>query len=349
MTKINHRMIQLARESRGLTQSELAEKMKIPQGNLSRMERGDYIGFKDEHLDKFSTILNYPKEFFYQTNQIATSDTHYRKAIVLDQRTKLKAEAIMNIYKFHIEEMLTSLDLGNKNIPILREQHDSPQKIAKYLRSYWKVPKGTIDNLTKVIEDNGIIVIQLDFETDKIDGRTIVSDTGHPIIFLNKTASGDRQRTTLAHELGHVILHMSTIPTFGRDEETEAFDFGAEFLMPLAECEYDLSGNLTLERLADLKRVWKIAMQAILYRAQKQELITYNKARYLWSQFTTKGWRKREPIDIPRETPTLFTRMVDVLMTELEYTKKDLAKVFKLNAPEIDDRFFSNKTKLRVA
>jgi Zn-dependent peptidase ImmA (M78 family)/DNA-binding XRE family transcriptional regulator len=348
MTKINHRMIQLARESRGLTQSELAEKMDIPQGNLSRMERGDYAGIKDEYLEKFSKILNYPADFFYQTNQISTSDTHYRKSIVLDQKTKLKAEALMNIYKFHVEEMLVCLDLGNKNIPILREQHDSPEKTAKYLRSYWKIPKGPIDDLSMVIEQNGIIVIHIDFETDKIDGRTIIADTGHPIIFINKTASGDRQRITLGHELGHVILHLSTMPTFGRDEEIEAFAFAAEFLMPLSECEYDLS-NLSIERLADLKRVWKIAMQAILYRAQTQELIPYNKARYLWSQFSSKGWKKKEPIDVPKEMPTLFTRMVNILMKDLDYTKKDLAKIFKLNTQEIDDRFFSNKPKLRIA
>lgn len=120
-------------------------------------------------------------------------------------------------------------------------------------------------------------------------------------------------------------------------------------MLPLAECQYDLASGLTIEKLADLKRIWKIAMQAILYRAQRQKLISYNKARYLWAQLSSKGWKKREPIEIPIEIPTLFNRMVNLLMTELDYTKKDLAKIFKLNQTEIDERFFTQKTKLRVA
>lgn len=346
MEKINHKMIQLARESRGYTQTELAIKMDIPQGNLSRMER-DELGVKDEHLDKMCAILNYPKDFFYQRNHICTTDTHYRKTITIDQKTKLKAEALMNIYKFNVEEMLKSLDVKN-NIPVIKDQYDSPEQIAKYVRSYWKIPRGAIDNLSKVVEDNGILVIQVDFETEKIDGRTIVTDTGHPIIFINKNASGDRQKLTLAHELGHVILHINGVPSFARDEEDEAFRFGIEFLMPLNECQYDLTDKLSIEKLADLKRIWKISMQSILYRAQKQELVNKNRCKYLWSIFSAKGWRKVEPIEIPKETPTLISRMITMFNVNLEYSKDEIAKIFSLNVNEVDNRYFKQNNKLRV-
>lgn len=341
-------MIQLARESRGYSQTELAVLLDIAQGNLSRIERGD-VGVTDSNFEKLCKVLNYRKEFFYQENQISNPDTHYRKAVVLDQKTKLKAEAIMNIYKFNIEEMLKDLDISTSNIPVMRDQYDSAEKIAIYLRSYWNLPKGAIDNLSKILEDNGIIIVQMDFETDKIDGRTILTNTGHPIIFINKNLSGDRQRLTLAHELGHVILHSSNMPVFGRDEEEEAFNFGIEFLMPLSECKYDLTGNLTLERLADLKRVWKVSMQAILYRVQAQKILTYNKCRYLWAQISTRGWKKSEPIDIPKEASTLIGRMLNMFTNELEYSKEDLAAIFKLNVSEMEDRYFAKSGKLRVA
>ena len=340
-------MIQLARESRGYTQTELAEKMEIPQGNLSRMERGD-IGIKDEHIEKICSILNYPLDFFYQTKQISTSDTHYRKAITIDQKTKLKAEALMNIYKFNVEEMLKSLDVPN-NVPMLTDIYDSPEKIAKYMRSYWKIPRGSIDNLSTIIENNGIIIIQLDFETDKIDGRTIITDTGHPIIFINKEASGDRQRLTLAHELGHVIMHINPMPTFAKDEEAEAFSFACEFLMPLSECEYDLTDKLSIEKLAELKRVWKLSMQSILYRAQKHNLTNANRCRYLWSQINTKGWKKKEPIEIPKERPTIINKMIKMFIENLDYSKEDIAKIFSLNIEDFEERYFySQKSKLRV-
>ena len=340
-------MIQLARESRGYTQTELAEKLNIPQGNLSRMERGD-IGIKDEHLNKLSEMLDYPVDFFHLTNQICTTDTHYRKAIAIEQKVKLKAEALMNIYKFNIEEMLKSLDIS-LNIPSLSELYDSPEKVAKYLRSFWKIARGSIDNLVQIIENNGIVVIHADFESEKIDGRTIVTDTGHPIIFVNKKSSGDRQRLTIAHELGHVIMHVNKLATFAIDEEEEAFRFAIEFLMPFSECEYDMNDKLSIEKLADMKRTWKISMQSILYRAQKQQLVTYNRCRYLWSQFSTKGWRKKEPIEITVENPTLIDRMVRTFNDKLGYSKQEIAKMFTLNLKEFEDRYFQeHKQKLRI-
>ncbi|MGB8193110.1 MAG: XRE family transcriptional regulator [Chitinophagaceae bacterium] len=347
MQKTNHRMIQLARESRGLSQTELAEKLQIPQGNLSRMERGD-IGVKDSHLKKMSDILGYPEDFFSRTNQICTSDTHYRRAITIDQKTKLRSEAIMNIYKFNIEEMLKSLDVRN-NVPTVNDHIDSPAKIAQYLRSYWKVAKGPIDNLTSLVEKNGIIVVPIDFETDKIDGRTIVTDTGHPVIFLNKALSGDRERLTLAHELGHVVMHINRIPTFMRDEESEAFLFASEFLMPFNECQFDLTDKLSMETLANLKRVWKISMQSILYRAQAQELVNKNRCRYLWSIFNAKGWKKKEPIEIPKDKTTLIDKMVKTLIEHLEYSKEDISKLFALSKIETEARYFTPSAKLRVA
>lgn len=347
MNYINHRMIQLARESRGYTQTELADKLGIPQGNLSRMERGD-IGIKEEHLNNFASILNYPINFFYQTNQICTTDTHYRKAITIEQKIKLKAEAFMNIAKFNIEAMLKSLDI-TLNVPSLSEMHDSPEKVAKFLRGYWKIPRGSINNLIEIIERNGIIILQANFETEKIDGRTIVTETGHPIIFINKNAPGDRQRLTIAHELGHVIMHLNKLASFSSDEEEEAFRFAIEFLMPLSECQYEMNDKLSIEKLADLKKIWKVSMQSILYRAQKQSLVPYNRCRYLWSQFSSKGWRKQEPIDIPKEIPTLIPRMIKMFTENLKYTTQELSKMFCLDIKETEERYFVfNQPKLRV-
>ena len=345
--KLNYKLLELARESRGLTQTELAEKIGIPQGNLSRMERGE-VGIKDELLNKFSEVLNYPQHFFFQDKRISNSDTHYRKAIAIEQRTKLKSEALMNIYKFNIEEMLKSLDVKT-NIPVLSSQIDSPEKAAKYLRSYWKVDRGPIVNLVKLIEDNGIIVLFIDFETDKIEGRSLVTDTGHPLIFINKHSSGDRQRLTIAHELGHVILHLNVMPFFATDEETEAFAFACEFLMPYSECQYDLTSKTTIEKLVDLKRYWKVSIQSMVFRMNRTGIITSNRYRYLWSIIIAKGWKTAEPIPLTTDPPTLTNRMAQMMIVGLKYTQDEVAKVFCLNKAEMEDRYFKAPQRLRVA
>lgn len=349
MDKINRKMIQLARESRGKNQTELAKLIGIPQGNLSRIERGD-IGVTKEILAKISTTLKYPVSFFYQSFEVYPPNIHYRKRITLNQKTLLKADAIMNIYRFNLQEILKEVELPSENIPILTDQYDTPERVASFLRSYWKVPKGPVDNLSGIIEDNGIMVIQIDFETDKIQGRSVVTDTGHPIIFVNQNSPGDSQRLTVAHELGHIIMHLNTIPTFGRDEEDEAFRFASEFLMPFVEIKHYLNDKINLELLADLKRIWKVSMQSILFRAQKSGLVNYNRCRYLWSQFSSLGIRRKEPVQTPQETPTLVSRMINLFLDGLEYTKKDLSDIFRINSEELEERYFKPKgNKLRVA
>jgi len=346
MNKVNYRMVELARESRSLSQTELAEKIGVPQGNLSRMERGE-VGIKEEILSKIATELDYPVSFFYQDKRISVSDTHYRRAVIVDQKVKMKAEALMNVYKFNVEEMLKSLDI-KVNIPVITDLHESPVKVAMYLRSYWKVPRGPIDDIAKLIEDNGIIIIPMDFGTDKIEGRTLLTSTGHPIIFYNTQSSSDRQRLTICHELGHVLMHVNSAPVFYDDEEESAFAFGQEFLMPYAECQYDLNEKTTIEKLVDLKRYWKVSIQAMVTRMLKTEIISKNRGRYLWSIIVAKKWRVSEPIELAPPVPTLLKRMVVALQQGLHYSVEDLSGIFCLNKKEVEQRYLPTAGRLKV-
>jgi transcriptional regulator with XRE-family HTH domain len=67
--KISHGMITLARDSRGISQPELAQKMGVNQGWLSRIE-GGLRTIQPEQLDKLANILDYPIEFFAQKETI---------------------------------------------------------------------------------------------------------------------------------------------------------------------------------------------------------------------------------------------------------------------------------------
>ena len=58
-------MIALARESRGLSQLELAEKLNLSPAHMSRIEQ-DFREVGEHHLKSISTVLNYPEEFFYR-------------------------------------------------------------------------------------------------------------------------------------------------------------------------------------------------------------------------------------------------------------------------------------------
>lgn len=97
------------------------------------------------------------------------------------------------------------------------------------------------------------------------------------------------------------------------DEEKAAFRFGASLLMP-AEAMYEAlgrrRGGLHLDELRLLKRHFGVSMQALAYRAADLGIIDGVLKRELFIKFSTLGWRKQEPDELPLEEPTLWRQLV---------------------------------------
>jgi Zn-dependent peptidase ImmA (M78 family) len=343
-------MLTLARESRGLTQTEFSTITQIPQSILSKIEQG-FRKITDDEIEVFSKELEYPKDFFYQKISIFPPNIYYRKKVSVPAKTLNKAEAVMNIYRANIHSLLKSVELPQKNFPVVTSDDADPIETARKLRSYWNIPKGAIENLTQLLESKGIIIILCDFETDKIDGRSMTTEDGHPIIFLNKGYSGDRLRLTLAHELGHLILHISNENIFDKsteEKEIEAFNFASEFMMPSNEIISQLPLKIHLGTLADLKRYWKMSMQSILMHLKRCGNITDSQSRYLWFQIGSSGYRKKEPIEIPKEIPTLISELITVFLNELNYSNTEMSKLLCLVEAEFKEKYLLNTPKLRI-
>jgi Zn-dependent peptidase ImmA (M78 family)/transcriptional regulator with XRE-family HTH domain len=346
--KFNPKMLTLARESRGLSQLELSEETKIQQSILSKLEQG-FRQMDEETLVILSKVLDYPESFFYQNVIPYPPNGQFRKRLSVPAKILSTAEAQMNIYRANIQALLNSVELPPKNFPVVNYENNEPAKIARQLRAYWRVPNGPINNLTELLESKGIIVIHCDFKTDKIDGRSMTTEDGHPILFINKDFPGDRQRLTLAHELAHVVLHTTPQNVFERDIEDEAFEFGSEFLMPRNEILSQVAGKVTIQLLGDMKRYWKVSMQAILFWSHKIGALNDNQAKYIWTQFASKGMRKEEPIVIPKEIPTLTQELIQAHLNDLEYSQEQLALLLCLRPREFEEKFLDKKKpKLKI-
>ena len=292
--------ITLAREARGLTQKELSQRLDIVQGTLSKIEQG-LQNASDDFLRKLSDILSFPINFFSIDNKIHSPDViYFRKRLVLPKKVTMKVEAKMNIIRIVVERLLKNVDLVEPEIPNWDvSENGSPTKAAQFVRSKWKIPKGRIDNLTSILEQKGIIIIPLDFESSKIDGISMLTEKAYPIIFLNNVMPNDRQRLSLAHELGHLILHFGKIVAQDRDLEKEAFEFASEFLVPGQEFK-NISSPIDLRFLANQKLYWKVSMASLLYRVSDLGLATPNQLRYLWSQISALGYKTVEPSVLPK-------------------------------------------------
>jgi Zn-dependent peptidase ImmA (M78 family)/DNA-binding XRE family transcriptional regulator len=347
MVKFNPDMLILAREARGLSQGELADKMGIKQGTLSKIENRASNG--EEYLEKISVALNYPLSFFHQDFKRFEINAHYyRKKITIPKKELSQSKALIDILQCNIEKLLQSVELPAENLNMWDvSMYGSPSLYANHLREFWRIPKGKIDNLTNIIENNGIVVVHVDFASPKLDGLSMRTEKNQAIIFLNKNLSGDRARLTLAHELGHLGMHFAQIIAQDRDVEEEAFEFASELLVPSSEIKHHLS-RLNLEKLADLKRYWKISMQAILYKAKKLDLIKDNTYRYLLTQFRSLNYHINEPkdLEVPLEKPTLIKEVLDTYLNDLEYSKAELAQLLCLNLDDFNDLYYPSRLKI---
>lgn len=324
--QLNPNMVLLARQSRGYTQDELSGLLDISQGKLSKIEQG-LQDASDDLLERFSQVLHYPNSFFFTTANILPASTpfNFRKKASLKTKAQDLIEAKANICRIRVRKLLESVELDSKIFHLDLEAYgDNAEKIAETARQAMGIPKGPIINLTRLLEDAGIVIIHQDFQTSDLSGFTIQDGSSHPIIFINKAMPGDRQRFTIAHELGHIIMHNIMTP----DMEQQADAFASAFLMPARDIAPMLS-PISFKGLANLKLYWKVSMGALLMRAKSLGILSDSASQYWWKQMAIAGYKTQEPpnLSIPIEQPLLLKELVETHLKELGYSREDLCKI----------------------
>lgn len=343
---VNPELIILARESKGISQSELANLVGINQANISRIEHG-FIQASDEILDKISKALSYPINFFYEYGRTYSTQMHFfRKTKQLNSKELSKINANGIIDRLRIEKLLNAVEIDTDYIAYDLDEYGSPESIATTLRQHWKVSKGPIPNVTLLLESKGVVIFPIDFQSRLISDLTTQTEKGIQIIFLNNNMPPDRKRFTLCHALGHIIMHRySSDPNI----EIEADKFASEFLMPSNEIEHQLH-SLSLEKLSDLKRYWKVSMASILVKADQLGKITPNQKQYMWKRMSSLGYRLHEPLEpsIINEEPTILKSIINLHKTELNYSDKDLEQILFLRNDEFAKYGLNTIPKLKL-
>lgn len=149
------------------------------------------------------------------------------------------------------------------------------RKQAKKLRDKYSPNERCLD-VKKIAQMEGIRVEEEIFDQDM--SGLFLKDDGKYIIAVNADHSTVRQRFTIAHELGHYVLHkeeslhydpIEAEKIFFRAEgvisshETEANHFAAELLMPEALVLGDFKSTPNISTLAEQ---YGVSEQAMMYR-----------------------------------------------------------------------------------
>ena len=249
---VNPEMITLARKSRAKTQKELAEATQIAQSAISRYEAG--VSEADEiTIEQIAKVLDYPISFFTQPEIVrggGLSELFHRKRAKLTITAMHQSYALAEVRRREIARLLESVEEPPQQAPSLPvgSFDNNPEKIARTVRALWQVPAGPVFNVTRTLEENGCIIIGHDFKSQLLDGFSYRSATLPPIFHLNRNMPPDRWRWTLAHELGHIVMHTeldSSEDMIPKEGEDQANGFAGEFLAPGHELAPQPSGTST--------------------------------------------------------------------------------------------------------
>ena len=209
---------------------------------------------------------------------------------------------------------------------------------ARAIRNEWGLGTHPLPNMFDLFEKRGIRV--LTFYATSTDGFSAqVSGEGgeyFPVVGVHATHWGERQRYTLAHELGHLVL---TPPK--TDPERLMNQFAGAFLLPAEELRAALGkrrGSLSWAELTWLKRLYGVSMQALTYRCHDLGIIERSQFEVLFGEFEKQGWRQapyREPEARPPERNCRFLMLCVRAVLEERATIDEICQGLEINPKQL--------------
>ena len=197
------------------------------------------------------------------------------------------------------------------------DTHDLEELASSVRETLQLTDDGPIRHLSRSCERIGIAVVPLtlpnvgDVEEDAVGHFGVSFWPGrdeHALIGYFTGGGGDRQRFTLAHELGHLALHSRRRSV--RDAEKEANYFASALLVPKHRAEEMFASDVTLSDLQGMKVRWGVSMQALIMRGAHLGLIDEKRKTSLFKQISSRGWRKNEPGVVHPEEPLLLWTLI---------------------------------------
>jgi Zn-dependent peptidase ImmA (M78 family) len=288
--------------------------------------------------------LGFPGSFFrMQGNLFPPIAPMHRKRAGLAKGFQEHAEALANLRRIHIQRLEQAVDIDDAIPRIELEEYDgNPARVAQVVRASFRLPLGPVENVVATLENHGAFIFLEDFLSRQLDAFTLVGDGLRPTIFVNRSFPGDRERLSLAHELGHIVMHSVLTANI----EDEAWQFAEEFLLPATSIESELRRARRLSDFADLKRKWKVSMAALIRRAKNLAIIDANRYRYLMQQMAP--YRAREPVPLSLEQPSLVKELISAYRRDLKYTDEDLLKVLCITKAMFKELYEQSDRKLRI-
>jgi Zn-dependent peptidase ImmA (M78 family)/transcriptional regulator with XRE-family HTH domain len=340
--------LKIARAASGLSLRDLEAKIGnlVTAQMIGRYERDEAMP-GSAILIALADALDVSESYLVDQSDLRLEAVEFRKNRITSRKEEASVEATV---LDAVERYLTVEDLVGLpsaawtppvGAPFPVRSLDEAEVAASRLRAIWNLGSDAIPNLSEFLEEHGIKVLVIPLPDSvsglccKIrqrNGRTI------PVIVVNASDTGERQRLTIAHELGHILLDIRDKV----DEEKASFRFGSALLIP-AELLWAEVGQhrraIAVGELLELKKLFGVSAQAIAYRCKELGIIGPGTHRGLFEDFTRLGWRSppyAEPNPIAHEEPRRFHRLCFRALAEGFVSEAKAAELLRTSVRQLN-------------
>jgi len=343
--------LRAARLGAQLSQRALGRKVGVTHAAISKYERGGDMPSSGV-LDRLSQALGVTVDYFFRTTEVRVKPRAHRYGTRVGQKKKRAVIAAVQetLERYFDAELLCPAYVGAGNTPEAPRPWpvsslDEVEEGASHLRQEWHLGEDPIPNMTALLEDHGIRVVEVEDLGEEFEAQLLWANDTAPVMAVRENAtSGDRRRFSLAHELGHLVLAVSG----GLDEEKAANRFAGSFLVPRAVAKRALGERrrtLALPELLILKQTYGLSMKAWVYRAMDLQVISRSVAGRLFRLIQAMGYERKEPGDRYKEpgdplpeSPTRLERIVMRAYAEEAVTASRAAELLRISLEDFRKR-----------
>ena len=313
--------LNLSRIAAGLSLRGLQARIdnRVTAQAISKYERNESMPSSGV-LIALANALGVSVDYLASERGMVLEAVEFRRKLLTNRREEARVEArVLQLLERYlmVEELL---DLPSVTWdkpreapwPVLLDSAEAEHG-ARGLRAYWGLGLDPVSNLVELLEERGIKVLSV--ALTNIDGLTArvrrKNGSAASVVVVNRGDWGERQRFTIAHELGHMVLEVA----LKVDGEKAAHRFAGAFLMPAERLRAEIGRrrkSIGWSELFELKRIFGVSVQALTYRCKELGIFSNALFRRLFDEFTRRGWRSppyQEPHAMDGEEPRRFERL----------------------------------------
>jgi Zn-dependent peptidase ImmA (M78 family)/transcriptional regulator with XRE-family HTH domain len=271
------------RERRGWTLRDLETQSGLDHVRIQRIETDPKQSVRIEDILSLAKAFGVSGRWLIKGPEV-------RERLVGAARCRNEDSAVAAIESVaHYLELANDLDevkkspVGTDLTPCVPDSADCPRtwgkEVASAVRQDWDVPSGPIHDLPGLIESHTGILVALQLLPDDVDGIAIRDpETDNALIAVSTRCTWERQRFTLAHELGHILAgdqRVESVSGNGTSRiETRANEFARNLLVPATDLRTlsEGDGEWAAARVAEVAWEYQVSPTVVAIQLSRSGL-----------------------------------------------------------------------------